>query len=158
MLGKNSGVKITTTTFLFQSLILILAFLGFLISVYLTVLHYKNIAPPCSLASTCETVLTSKYATIFNIPIALLGAGYYLVLIILLSKNHNPSFLIQNSNNFANKIHFLLLSLTTLALIISFLLIGIQAFILHAFCQWCLTCEGINIIIFILFLLPRRFD
>ena len=72
----------------------VLAFLGFLDAVYLTVLHYKNAIPPCTIAHGCETVLTSSYATIFGIPIALIGAGFYLTVLILLG-----IFLTYSSSN-----------------------------------------------------------
>lgn len=65
------------------AIITILALLGFVDATYLTILYYQNVIPPCSIAHGCETVLTSKYATIFfGIPTALLGAIYYLTIFI----------------------------------------------------------------------------
>src|SRR3990167_8415706 len=65
----------------FLIVILLLSFLGFWDATYLTILHYKNAFPPCTITSGCETVLTSKYATILGIPIALIGSLFYLLLI-----------------------------------------------------------------------------
>ena len=38
---------------------LVLSFLGFLDSAYLTVAHYRGEAPPCSLLEGCERVTNS---------------------------------------------------------------------------------------------------
>lgn len=120
---------------------IILSFLGFLDASYLTILHYKNIIPPCSIAHGCETVLTSKFAVIGPVPIALLGVGFYLAILVLLG------LLLENKQEL--KIKLILLAVCSFGLVVSIILVGIQAFILHAFCQWCLTSEGINLLIFL---------
>src|SRR5579872_6247498 len=95
----------------------ILGFLGFLDATYLTILHYKNTIPPCTLHG-CEVVLSSVFATIGGVPIALIGAGYYLVVLGLVGivltcksesrvtnyelrkkENRNSLFIILNSKN-----------------------------------------------------------
>src|SRR3989338_1798276 len=58
-------------------ILLALSFLGFLDSVYLTILHYKNAFPPCSITSGCEKVLTSAYSMLGPMPIALFGSIFY---------------------------------------------------------------------------------
>jgi uncharacterized membrane protein len=119
---------------------IILAFLGFLDATYLSILHFKHIIPPCTLAHSCDIVLTSKYATIGSIPIALIGSVFYLTLLLLL-------FLFLDIKY---RIFILLLRLFVfLALCISIFLVIIQAAILHAFCQYCLASEGINMLLFI---------
>ncbi len=121
----------------------LLAIAGFLDAAYLTILHYKNAIPPCTL-SGCETVLTSTYATIAGIPISLLGAGYYLVVVvligILLSTNLSP----RN----VWRINTFLVVITGLGLLIGLGLVYIQAFVLHSFCQYCLASEVIDFLLF----------
>lgn len=119
--------------------VLILAFLGFLDATYLTILHYQNVIPPCSLAHGCETVLTSRYATVAGIPIALVGAGFYVALLVLTALGLQTKRLL-----FTN----LLMLLTGTGLLISAILVYLQAFVLHAFCQYCLTSEFINFLLF----------
>lgn len=117
---------------------IILSFLGFLDATYLTILHYKHVIPPCTLAHGCETVLTSSYAMIGPIPIALIGSIYFLIMIILLI------LLFQNK---LRLLFYIITLLACLSLIISVILVYIQANILHAFCQYCLANEVINILI-----------
>lgn len=114
---------------------LILGFLGFVVATYLTILHYKNVLPPCSVTGNCEKVLTSAFASIGPIPLALLGSLFYLsliVLCILILTNYKKVFL--------NAFYLWVI----IGFIVSIILVAIQAFILHAYCQYCLTSEAIS--------------
>lgn len=128
-------MKNKTTFFL-----LLLSLAGFFDSSYLTILHYKNVIPPCTIAKGCETVLTSQFSTLFGIPIALIGSFFFLTLIILL--------LLCRLN------YFKLLAL--LGILVSVILFSIQAFVLHAFCQYCLLSEAIILAIFVLVKFNRK--
>lgn len=119
-------------------ILLALSLVGFLDATYLTIIHYKNLIPPCSL-SGCEVVLTSKYATIGSIPLAVIGAVYYLVLVIL------SLLFLQTKRVFFITLAFIL---TTLSLFASIILVYLQAGVLHAFCQYCLLSEAINFLLF----------
>jgi uncharacterized membrane protein len=113
---------------------IILSFLGFLDATYLTILHYQNIIPPCSLVKGCETVLTSKYAVIGSFPVALLGSIYYLLMIILGILYYQKK---------VQQIFRLLLLFVFIAVISNMYFFYLQAFVIKAFCQFCLTNEGI---------------
>ena len=120
-------------------ILLILSLVGFFDSAYLTISHYKNVVPPCSISSDCESVLTSRFATILGIPLALFGVLYFLALIFLL-------LLAKEQNIFPKFFKFLALA----GIVASFVLLYLQAFVLHAFCQYCLLVEAIIFLIFIL--------
>lgn len=120
-------------------LFLILAFLGFLDASYLTILHYKNVLPPCTIAHGCETVLTSKYATVLGLPVALFGAGFYLFVMVLVGLFWQTG---------KKMVPALLLALTTAGLLVGIYLVYLQAFVLHAYCQYCLTSELIDFLLF----------
>jgi len=122
----------------FSALILLLSFLGFLDATYLVILHFKNAFPPCTITTGCETVLTSKYATVLGVPISLAGSLFYLLLISL-------SILILTSFKkiFANVLILIVLS----GALVSAVLIYIQFFILKTFCQYCLFSEGVNFLL-----------
>jgi len=61
----------------------VLAFFGFLDALYLTIAHYKNLVPPCSVHFGCEKVLTSSFSMLGPIPMALMGVIFYLAVIII---------------------------------------------------------------------------
>ena len=129
-------------------LIAILAFLGFLDAVYLTILHYKNAFPPCTITKGCETVLTSEFATVFNIPIALLGSLFYtaVIAVCILCYHHSKRI-------FSNAIFFI----SGVGVTASILLLYIQVVILKNICQYCVLSEVINFSIFFLsYLLFKR--
>lgn len=103
--------------------------IGFSDATYLTIKHYRNEIPPCSITHGCGQVTASPYSKILGIPVALLGAIYYLAVLAgtlayLDTKNEQ------------------LLGLTAVAtwagLVMSLWFLGVQAFIIKAFCQYCL--------------------
>ena len=119
--------------------ILVLSFLGFLDATYLTILHYKNAIPPCTITNGCETVLTSSYATVLGIPISLLGVFYYFSVLIL------SLLILTNPKKIFEKILF---SVSFLGAIVSLILIYIQFGVLKTYCQYCLLSEIISFLIF----------
>lgn len=124
----------------FTAILTILALLGLADATYLTILHYQNAIPPCSIAHGCETVLTSKYATVLGIPIALLGVFYYFAVFIamlLFAQTKKTIWVI------------LTCVATSITFVIAIILIYIQAFILHAFCQYCLASEFIDTLLMV---------
>lgn len=121
-----------------KSILLILSIAGFFDSNYLAILHYRNAIPSCVANLGCETVLTSKFSTILGIPIALFGSLFFIALIIFLLLDLTKYFKL----------------LTLVGLAVSIFLFYTQAFILHAFCQYCLLSEGIILAIFILSFYP----
>jgi len=125
----------------------ILAFLGFIDSIYLTVIHYINIAPVCNITTQCEMILTSRFSAIGPIPLALVGVLYYLTFTILS---------IYLTFVFNKKVFQAIFIITTLGFIVSVLLVMIQAFVLGAFCQYCLLSETISAILFFLVLKIRK--
>ena len=138
---------IKNNKFIFYSLIL--GFLGFIVATYLTILHYKNALPPCNLTSNCEKVLTSQFATIGPIPLALLGSLFYLtviVLCVLILTNYKKIFL--------NAFYLWVI----IGFIVSLILVGIQAFLIQAFCQYCLLAEAISTGLLILAYLKFKED
>jgi uncharacterized membrane protein len=114
-----------------------LAFAGFLIAFYLTLTHYRNIIPPCYGTSGCEEVITSRYAVILGIPLALVGALFFSVMFymgIALLTIPRPRVV---------KAYELLAYAGLLAAICLFLL---QALVLKAYCTYCLTTEVIALL------------
>ena len=121
--------------------------MGFLVATYLTILHYKHIIPPCSVTGNCEKVLTSQYATIGPLPVALLGSLFYFSVIVLCGL-----ILTNRKKIFVN----LFYEASAVGFLVSVILLFIQAYVIHAFCQYCLTSEAISTGIMILAFLDFR--
>ncbi len=121
--------------------VLIVALLGFADASYLTIEHYQNAIPPCSIVSGCETVLTSAYSTVVGIPVSLLGAIYYLLVLVGVF-----AYLEGERERF---LRFALM-LTVLGFLSSIGLVFLMAFVLHAYCLYCLGSATTSTILFIL--------
>lgn len=120
---------------------LILSLIGFIDASYLTAKHYLGIPLACTVFEDCEKVTTSQYATIGGIPVALLGVIYYLAIFFL-----TLAFLETKQIkliNFAAR-------LTVVGFLASLWFLYLQAFVLHAFCLYCLISAAISSALFIL--------
>ena len=63
----------------------LLAIAGMCIATYLTVVHYADQPIVCSSIGDCELVNSSKYASLAGVPVALLGAGAYASMLLLIA-------------------------------------------------------------------------
>src|SRR3989344_1549030 len=128
--------NILLATFLFM------AFIGFADAAYLTAKHYAGLIPPCSLVNGCETVLTSPYATVaWNIPIALVGAVYYLMLVI-----SGVAYLdTKNTAVLKSAAYF-----TVAGFLTSLVLVSLQFFVIQALCLYCIASAITSMLLFIL--------
>ena len=118
-----------------------LAFAGFVISLYLTFVHYRGYVSPCYVVHGCETVQTSKYSVILGVPLALVGTIYFGLMfylgIALLTSSHQPIVTVYRLLAFAG----------ALAIIPLFLL---QAIVLKAFCTYCVATEAIMLVMWVM--------
>jgi uncharacterized membrane protein len=127
---------------------LVLAVIGFADSAYLTAEHIRGSIPPCSVVQGCNTVLTSAYATVAGVPIAAAGMAYYAVLVILV-----VAYLDTGVLAWLHRASWL----TVGGLLASAYFIVIQAFVLHAFCLYCLVSAATSTTLFVLgFIVMRR--
>ena len=66
-----------------RALLSVLAVVGLLMSAYLTWVHSLGVAPICLTGSGgCEAVQSSRYAEILGVPVAALGMGGYMRLLL----------------------------------------------------------------------------
>ncbi|MBL4694621.1 vitamin K epoxide reductase family protein [Candidatus Gracilibacteria bacterium] len=119
--------------------LIIVSFIGFLDATYLTILHYTGADALCAIGG-CNEVLTSEYSIIFGIPMALLGAIYYLSVFLL------SVFYYESRNAKVLKI----LSLYTIAgLLASAYFVYLQLFVIGKICQYCMLSATTSTILFI---------
>lgn len=119
----------------------ILGATGFVDATYLTVKHFLGTPVACSLLRGCETVLTSKYASISGIPVALLGAFYYLTILILA-----VLYIDSRKQVFLKIIAYL----TPVGFLASLSFVYLQIFVIKAICLYCMVSAGTSTLLFIL--------
>lgn len=117
------------------------SFAGFLDASYLTVKHFTNTAIPCSLTHGCEIVTNSVYSDVFGIPVALLGALFYLTVFlgIFAALESGSRTLLR-----------LAARLTIAGVLSSAWFVFVQLVLLHAICQWCMASALTSTVLFVL--------
>jgi uncharacterized membrane protein len=104
----------------------VVALAGILVAGYLTRAHYGDGSLVCPVGGGCETVQGSEYAEIVGIPVALLGLIAYGTLLALILWDAPLA-----------RLGAAALALT--GLLFSAFLLVVQAFVIEAFCIWCLA-------------------
>lgn len=126
----------------------LVALVGLADSIYLTVKHFTAEPVPCSLTGGCETVLSSEFAEFAGIPIAAFGAVAYFIafsLAVLTAFGDSRTWKLFG-------IHVFVMSLFTAWLLY------VQAFILGAFCQFCLLSAATTFTMLAVFALSSFFN
>lgn len=126
------------------------AWLGTLDAAWLLVVDASGAADVCSGAG-CAAVLGSRYAHVAGVPLALLGLVYYALLALgAAARAARPA---------SRVVGLSVVTLATMGVATSALLTGVQAFILHAFCPFCLASATITVLVALALVLgrgPRR--
>jgi len=124
----------------------LVSLIGLADAIYLTVEHVTGRSVRCTIVAGCSEVLSSPYATLQGIPLALIGAAAYFVVFSLAT-------LAAFGYHFAGK---LLAGIVVLMLLTTFWLLYLQAFVIHHFCQFCLLSALVTISLTGLIAIARR--
>jgi len=118
---------------------------GLIDAIYLTIHHYTGEKVPCSIVEGCEQVLTSAYAEVGGVPLAAFGAAAYFAV-----------FSLAILAAFGNRSMWMLFGVqVSLMLIFTAWLVYLQAFVIEAFCQFCLLSAGTTLVLFTIFLISK---
>lgn len=103
-----------------------LALAGIGIAGYLTYVHCAGLHPICGISHGCETVQTSRYASLVGVPVAVLGLATYVLILISLRMRGERALL----GGYA---------LTLIGFGFSVYLTYREVFTIHAICTWCVS-------------------
>jgi len=138
----RSGTRQSTYLYITAAL---LSLVGLADSIYLTVEHLAGRAVQCTITTGCEEVLTSSYAAIGGVPLAGIGALAYFVVF-------SSATLAAFGNRLAGNLLFYVVALM---LAVSVYLFFLQAFVLHAFCQFCLLSAAVTLLLALIVAVER---
>ena len=136
---------------LIDSLLLLLSLIGFLISLYFTLVYYRKIPANYFLVpqvcrmeeGACQAVLSTRDARVFGVPNFVLGLGYYsLILFIVLIKGFGVDPILFK----------VFLWVSILVVLFSVYLSYSLLFKIKTACPLCFISHGINTLIALLFL------
>jgi len=108
---------------------LLLSLVGFVDATYLTIYHLRGGGLECGPIWDCDEAAASEYSEILNVPIALVGAVYYLTILLL-----TVGYLDTGKNRFLR----IIAPLTGLGLLASLVLVGLQVFVIRSLCLYCM--------------------
>jgi uncharacterized membrane protein len=123
----------------------IVALVGLADATYLTVKHFTDGIVPCSIIAGCETVLTSRYAEFGGIPLAAFGAAAYFV-----------AFALALLAAFGNRVTWTLFGVQVIFMsLFTLWLLYLQAYVIGAFCQFCLLSAITTFTLLAIFIASR---
>lgn len=124
----------------------VVALAGLADAIHLTVQHVTGQSVRCTVVAGCSEVLSSPYAVMAGVPLALIGAAAYFSV-----------FSLATLAAFGYRVAgALLTALVLLMFLFSLWLIYLQAFVIRAFCQFCLLSAAITTALMIIALFARR--
>lgn len=121
--------------------IVLISLVGLFVAVYLLLYHLGFYGALVCGTGSCEVVQTSRYARFLGQPVPLWGTLWYGGVLVLASLGLGPA---------AGKrwLDALLALAVTGGLLFSAYLTGIELFILHAVCMWCVISAVLTVLIF----------
>jgi uncharacterized membrane protein len=122
----------------------ILALVGLMIGIYLTLYKYGVIGALSCAVGSCETVQLSKWSIFLGLPVAVWGAAYYALVFALTIAGVQPRFAESRGLGVG------LVLLTGWGAVFSTWLTYLEARVINAWCQWCVISAVIALALFAL--------
>ena len=115
-----------------RAVVALVALAGVAVAAYLTYVHYQPDALICTSGGGCETVQESSYAELAGIPVALLGLLGYVAVLVLVAWDSELARTLAAA-----------IALTAAGFAVYLLVL--QAFVIDAWCVWCLVNDVVII-------------
>ena len=112
-----------------------LALIGFADALFLSIEHYRHLVVPCYVGS-CEVVLTSPYAIILGVPVAVGGIVYYGMVLF---------GLMWYVGTLSNRVLVMTLVATLGGLLASAYFFALMAWVIGAWCHYCLLSGAVSL-------------
>jgi uncharacterized membrane protein len=120
---------------LIYGLAILVSLIGLGDSIYLTIQHLTGQSVRCTVTTGCSAVLSSHYATIAGVPTAAFGALAYFA-----------AFSLATLAAFGyERARTALAVVVAPMLIMTLWLLYVQAFVLRAYCEYCLVSAGMTL-------------
>jgi uncharacterized membrane protein len=124
-------------------IIIALATLGLLVSIYMTIYKFTSNDQMCLGSGDCHTVNTSRYSEVNGIPVGLLGVFGYASILGILWLEHKNEFFKANGS-------MILFGVSLIGFFFTLWLIYVEVALLKAYCPFCITSQITMTLIFIL--------
>lgn len=128
----------------------LVALAGVFVATYLTLYKLGVIGTLSCSVGSCESVQLSRWATLFGLPVAVWGVGYYAVVFAITLVGVRERFATSRGLSLA------LVLLTGWGLIFSSWLTYLELFVINAICQWCVVSAVLAGVLFVVCWLDWR--
>jgi len=128
----------------------LVALAGLFVAGYLSLYKLGVIGTLACSVGSCETVQLSKWATLFNLPVAVWGVAFYVA--VLAVSLAGLSAALADSRRLSQ----LLVAMTGFGVLFSLWLTWLELFVIHAICTYCVVSAILVAILFVISLLDLR--
>ena len=119
----------------------VLALFGVLISIYMLLYHVGMIGSIVCGTGGCETVQNSPWSSFLGIPVPLIGLLGYAALLATALLGLQPRMLADR------RVALILLAGALIAFAFSAYLTWLEAFVIHAWCRWCIASAVLTLLL-----------
>jgi uncharacterized membrane protein len=128
---------------------IVLALIGLVDSIYLSYIKLANQAASCAIFGGCEAVNNSRFAAVGGVPVAVIGAAGYLLILVLL-------YLDRPGAGGSEAVRFAFFGVTLAGTLYSIYLTYIEFFVLEAVCPFCVLSAVAMVGLFVISLVRLR--
>jgi uncharacterized membrane protein len=128
----------------------LVALAGLFVALYLTLYKLGYIGTLVCKVGSCEAVQTSRWATLFGVPVAAWGVAYYLGILVVALAGLGAR--LADSRNLSR----LLGAATGAGVLFSLWLTYLELFVIHAICMYCVISAVLVTVLFVISLLDLR--
>jgi uncharacterized membrane protein len=123
---------------------------GLFLGAYLTLYKFGVIGTLACNVGSCEQVQTSRWSVFLGVPVATWGLGFYLLMLTLAIAGLQPRFVDSR------RLSLTMLLLAGWGVLFTAWLNYLEAYVIHAWCEWCLGSAGMVLVLFVLALMDWR--
>lgn len=128
----------------------LVSLLGLFLGAYLTLYKFGVIGELACNVGSCERVQTSRWSMFVGLPVATWGVGFYLLMLVLSFASLQERFAESRGLSLA------MMVLAGWGVLFTAWLNYLEAFVIHAWCEWCIGSATIVVILFALSVLDWR--
>ena len=141
---RSPGEEMEARPPLTRMAIALLALAGLLVSSYLTMYKIGMLGEIQCTIGGCQKVQTSRWATFLGLPVGAWGVGAYVTLLVVALLGVQPRFVRERWVALA------LFGMSAVGVAFSAYLTYLEAFVIRAWCQWCVISAVLITLIFLL--------
>jgi uncharacterized membrane protein len=117
---------------------------GLFLGAYLTLYKVGVIGVLACNVGSCEQVQTSRWSVFLGLPVATWGVGFYLLMLVLSIAGLQPRF------SDSRQLSLAVMLLAGWGVVFTAWLNYLEAFVIHAWCEWCLGSAAMVVLLFVL--------